>query len=104
VVKYGHEKLYCPDSANINETETNESVMPNTLYHGVKTFIQARGLKIFHQNVNGLTRNIDMIDHLLKETSGKIDILRISETLLDGDISCTDARGGEILQIYICPK
>ena len=86
VVEYGHEKLYCPVCVNINESRTSEPSILNTLYDDVKTFLQARGLKIFHQNVNGLVRKIDIVDHLLKETSGKIDILGISETHLNSDI------------------
>ena len=85
-VDHGHENLCCPDCVIINESQTNESSTSYTLYDGVKTFLQARGLKIFHQNVNGLARKFDMIDHLLKETSGKIDILGISETHLNSDI------------------
>ena len=85
-VDHGHENLCCPDCVIINESQINESSTSYTLYDGVKTFLQARGLKIFHQNVNGLARKFDMIDHLLKETSGKIDILGISETRLNSDI------------------
>ena len=36
--------------------------------------------------MNGLARKIDMIDHLLKETNGKIDTLGISETHLNDEI------------------
>ena len=85
-VDHGCEKLYCLDCVKINESQTNESSTLYTLYDGVKTFLQGRGLKIFHQNVNGLAQKIDMIEHLLKETNGKIDILGISETLLNDDI------------------
>ena len=86
VVDHGRGTLYCPACVNISGNQNNEPAIPNTLYDGVKTFLQARGLKIFHQNVNGLTRKIDMVDHMLKEMRGRINIFGISETHLNSDI------------------
>ena len=59
-VDHGHENLCCPDCVIINESQTNESSTSYTLYDGVKTFLQARGLKIFSSKCKCLARKFDM--------------------------------------------
>ena len=81
--------VYSLQYVDYNESDARFTItctLNVTVNDGVKTFLQARGLKIFHQNVNGLTRKFDMVDHMLKETRGRIDIFGISETHLNSDI------------------
>lgn len=45
VIQYGHERLYCPDCV---KSQTSKPYITEALYDDVKTFLKARGVKIFH--------------------------------------------------------
>ena len=55
----------------------------NTMHYSnpaLTNFVKKSGLKLFHQNINGILKNLDKIKILLNGTKQNIDILGISET------------------------
>lgn len=55
-------------------------------YSGLKQDLKIRGLKIFHQNVNGLSSKIELIRIMRKEMVKGIKIVGITETHLTNTI------------------
>ena len=51
-------------------------------YIKANSFLQARGLKVFHQNINVLLHKLACVELMMKETIKKLDILGITETHL----------------------
>ena len=58
----------------------------DSIYERLKVFAKMKGLKIIHQNINGLMRKLGIVGILLKETDRAIDIFAITETHLSRDI------------------
>ena len=51
-------------------------------YIEVNSFLEARGLKVFHQNINGFLHELARVELMMKKTINKSDILGITETHL----------------------
>ena len=87
---YGCKRVYCRscvvDKTNQSRCSNSRKQLPN-----ITTFLRARGLKLFHLNINRLAKKIDDVKVLLLETKNYIDIFGITETHLrknicDGEI------------------
>lgn len=91
-IEFGQERLFCrgclpSDNNTTSNTEGNrEPPTAKGPFTDINDFLRARGLKIFHQNINGLARKKDIVETLLRETEQNIDILGLSETHLNGKI------------------
>lgn len=69
------ERLYC-----IACKPAESDFILNSLDPLVSDFINKKGMKFLHQNVNGVSRKIDRIKSFLSETRNCIHILSLSET------------------------
>ena len=93
-IEYGHERLACHNCLHRNNTTTTTAVhekscdlsTANGPFTDIRNFLQTRGLKIFHQNINGLASKKNIVEALLRETKQNIDILGLSETHLNATI------------------
>ena len=93
-IEYGHERLACHSCLHRNNTTTTTAVheescdlsTANGPFTDIRNFLQTRGLKIFHQNINGLASKKNIVEALLRETKQNIDILGLSETHLNATI------------------
>ena len=56
------------------------------VYKGISKFLQPRGMKLFHHNINGITKKVSNVKLLLQETKHKIDIFGVTETHLHKNI------------------
>eukprot|EP00794_Sanderia_malayensis_P002579 gene2579-2978_t len=90
----GHgESYYCkncdkPNSASLLEGNDNMSTDTDSqTSNKLKQDLKLRGLKVFHQNVNGLYFKIDKLRILLQEISKDIHIFGITETHLNRSIN-----------------
>ena len=81
----GCEVLFCSTCALSTQSTAEPYINGDSIYERLKEFAKMRGLKIIHQNINGLIRKLGMIDILLKETDRAIDIFAITETHLSRD-------------------
>ena len=85
--EFGRERLFCHgclQSNNCTTADLEGSCKPSTAkgpFTDIKDFLQARGIKIFHQNINGLASKKDVVEALLRETKRNIHILGLTETL-----------------------
>ncbi|CAB3996535.1 Hypothetical predicted protein, partial [Paramuricea clavata] len=70
--------------------ETGET--NNDCYEELRSLITNRGLKILHQNVNGLLSKMNAIRLLLDSQNKNIHIFGIIESKLDLSISDTEIR------------
>ncbi len=81
------EKFYCSlchvNTEHDNRTDRNTSV---PLYPQLNSYLQKRGLKVLHLNINGLLGKIDQIRLLLTETGYNIHIFQVTESHLDDSI------------------
>ena len=82
----GCKVLFCSTCALSTQSTTEPCINGDSIYERLKEFAKMRGLKIIHQNINGLIRKLGMVDILLKETDRAIDIFAITETHLSRDI------------------
>ena len=76
----------------VNEDQQSHPMNSDMVYDKLKDFFLTRGLKILHQNVNGLVKKISVVDILLKGANGNIDIFTITETHFHREI-----RDGELI-------
>ena len=83
------EDLYCR-VCHIQPEETGQT--NNDCYKELQSLITNRGLKILHQNVNGLLSKINAIRLLLDSQNKNILIFGITESKLDLSISDTEIR------------
>ncbi|CAB4046261.1 Hypothetical predicted protein, partial [Paramuricea clavata] len=80
-------KLYCPSCAPIELDESCNTNTNNTCIFGkLNDFLKNKGVKIFHQNVNGLVTKIEKLRLMLQETSKRIHIFGITESHLNKNI------------------
>ena len=86
VIRNGTEKLYCALCYEARDTAEPEPGVQN-IYTDVNNFLKSRGLKFFHQNVNGLFRKLESVKILLEDTNKNIHIFGISETHLNNNMS-----------------
>ena len=83
---YGCEMLFCSTSALPAQSTAEPYINDDLIYERLKVLAKMQGLKIIHQNINGLMRKLGMVGILLKETDRAIDIFAITETHLSRDI------------------
>ena len=84
-IKYGCERVYC--RVSVVDKQVNPDIQTeDNIYTDIATFLHARGLKLFHQNINGLAKKIGDIKLLFQETKHNIDIFGVTETHLHKDI------------------
>ena len=74
------------------DTDENNNVNDTGMFKTLLSYLKPRGLKILHQNVNGIISKIDKVKILLGETRKNVQILCITETklnkhILDSEIS-----------------
>lgn len=82
------EKFYCSSCVVNIEHEAEEECDTNVpLYPQLSSYLCRRGLKILHQNVNGLLSKLDQVKILLTETDKNIHMFKITESHLDSSIS-----------------
>ena len=91
-IEFGRERLFCRgylQSNNSMTADVERSGEPSTVkgpFTDIKDFLQASGLKIFHQNINRLASKKDVVEALLRETNQNIYILGLTETHLNEKI------------------
>ena len=80
------EKLFCK-LCNTTEDTTKPTALSQgvnvSIYQELNDFLKARGMKFFHQNVNGLFQKLDQLNILFQETKKNIHIFGITESHLD---------------------
>lgn len=84
-IEYGCERVYCR-SCMVHKQVDPDIQTADNIYTDITTFLHARGLKLFHQDINGLAKIIRDIRLLLQETKQNIDISGVTETHLHKDI------------------
>ena len=83
------ERLYClmcNTQSNITDSDNDN----NNMFERLISYIKPRGIKILHQNVNGIISKMEKLKILLGETHKNIHILGITETKLNKDIFDTE--------------
>ena len=80
----GNEKLLCSNCFIVN-VDDNRDGIPSP-YTELNVLLTKRGLKLFHQNVNGLLNKHAEVEIMMQETKRNIHIFGISETHLSSDI------------------
>ena len=88
----GGERFYCTMCDMRPDTDENNNVNDTGMFKTLLSYLKPRGLKILHQNVNGIISKIDKVKILLGETRKNVQILCITETklnkhILDSEIS-----------------
>ncbi|XP_065071070.1 uncharacterized protein LOC135695815 [Rhopilema esculentum] len=84
-IENGCERVYCRSC--LADKQVNPDIqMTENIYNDITTFLQSRGLKLFHQNINGLAKKIEDLKLLLQETKHNIDFFGVTETHLHKDI------------------
>ena len=75
------EILFCEPCLRTEQPNLQEDPNASTpIFEQINDFTRTtEGIKLFHQNINGIVRKRESIRILLKETRGKIDILGLSE-------------------------
>ena len=86
----GTERLYCRTCFQNTPQRDEDPQDTHQLYEDLNTFLNAKGIKIFHQNINGLLRKMDGVGILLKAVHHKIGIFGLSETHLHKDINSSE--------------
>ena len=76
-IKNSSDKFYC-NSCYTPEAPNSIQGAKAHIYDDLKLFLKSNGMKIFHQNVNGLFRKLYDIKILLQETQKEIHILGIT--------------------------
>ena len=86
-IEYGHEKIFCR-SCTVKVPLEGEPITPHNeyIYQYLADFLKPEGLKIFPQNINGLSNKFENVNIPLTETKRTIDILGITETHLQENI------------------
>ena len=73
------ETLYC-ELCTREEPSKNEDLNNyRPTFEKLNDFLKTKGLKLFHQNINGQVNKIDYVGLMLKETRGKTDILGLTK-------------------------
>ena len=86
----GQEKLHCchcVNTINLQQAKSTTTTPTESPYTEVNSFLEARGFKVFHQNVNDLLHKLTCVELMMKETKNKFDILGITGTHLHEGIS-----------------
>ena len=86
VDEQGKEVLYCQDCHRNEDMLEIQGELIGPVYEKLNDFLQKRGLKVFHQNVNGLLRKLESIQLMFQETNKSIHVYGLSETHLTKDI------------------
>ena len=94
-IAYGYEQMWCR-SCIVKEALEGEPVTRGneSIYQHLADFLKPQGLKLFHQNVNGLVNKLENVNILLMETKRNIDILGITETHLHENIKVEEVEVG----------
>ena len=72
------EKLYC-NLCYVNNDE-NTDLNEEQVYPKLFNFTKRRGLKILHQNVNGIVKKLDQIKHFIAKCNKNIHIFGVTES------------------------
>ena len=83
--------LQLRNQVNEQNTESNGGLMADACFQEFHSYVKARGLIIFHQNVCGLLRVLDQVKILLHEVK-EIDIFGLSECHFDAKIGDEELR------------
>ena len=82
----GHEKLlccpHCVNASNLQHQDGMTTIPTESPYSEVNSCVEARGFKIFHQNVNGLLHKLACVEIMMKETKNRFDVFGVTETHL----------------------
>ena len=81
-LEFGHERGYCKDCREHGGVAVSETVVCESPFNDINIFLEGRGFKVFHQNINGLVKKVQNIEMLLEKTKRKINIMGLSETHL----------------------
>ena len=78
----GAEKLLCEMCSKVNDEVIYPDPEGNTqqCYSNLNIKLGKRGLKIFHQNINGLLAKVDKLRLFMKDTRKEIQVMGISES------------------------
>ena len=101
----GVEKLYCPNVCYLSEVEA-EGLPPgvdnNQSFPNLNNLVGKRGLKIFHQNINGLLTKVDKIKVFMQDSRNYIQILGVTESHCNSSIlndQLTDTKSYEKIKV-----
>ena len=88
------EKLICRVYLDVPMENAKDDLLPVN-YGYLNDFLRCRGMKLLHQNINGLYLKIDQLRVMFEETKKNIHILGITESrankyLLDDQVSVAD--------------
>lgn len=78
--KFEFEKWHCSNCKDCLEHE--ETTACKNLFDDVNNFLEGKGYKVLHQNINRLVKKEENIQILLKEIKRGINTLGLSETHL----------------------
>ena len=73
---------HCVHIPNLQQQDGMTTTPTESSYIEVNSFLEARRLKVFHQNINGLLHKLACVELMMKKTMNKPDILGITETHL----------------------
>ena len=82
----GNEKFYCPSCVPTEDESANSNMNNTCIFEKLNDFLRNKGLKIFHQNVNGLVSKIEKLRLMLQEANKNIQIYGITESHLHKNI------------------
>ena len=85
----GVEKVVCPTCFDMPTTfeENCTSSMNYNISGHLNDYLHGRGMKLLHQNVNGLLAKMDQIRVMFKETNRNIHIFGVTETHANEDLN-----------------
>ena len=80
--KNGAEKLLCEMCSKVNDEDIYPDPEGNAqqCYSNLNIKLGKRGLKIFHQNINGLLAKVDKLRLFMKDTRKEIQVMGLSES------------------------
>ena len=81
--------------------ETRHDDRQSDCYDNLRSYIAKTGLKILHQNVNGLLSKIDMIREMFDSLNNNIHVLGVTESKLNSTILDAEVRIHELVVIVV---
>ena len=90
------EKLYCPSCVPTENESVNTNMNNTCIFEKLNDFLGNKGLKIFHQNVNGLVSKIEKLRSVLQETN-----INIQYTVLRNHICIKTFKTLKLLLVVI---